>query len=77
MSDENVCKRGYNPVTTGRKCRKCCLVSHKSCLKTIKANVFGDSTVDCYINVTAPLKPADAISDANTNIATDVEKTVD
>lgn len=74
MSEGNGCKRCNNPVGTGLKCRTCGTVSHRSCLKTIKAKFIDDSTVDCCTNLTVPIRTADNTS---TNINIDVEKNVE
>lgn len=74
MSDLNVCKRCNNSVVTGHKCRQCGVISHKSCLKTIKAKFYDDSTVDCCHNQTAPMKSSNEVA---TNITIDIDKTVE
>lgn len=77
LSSSNVCKRCNNSVTTGHKCRKCGIVSHKSCLKTIKAIFYDDSTVDCCSTNLASVKSSNAANIEATDITVDAEKSVE
>lgn len=77
QSSSNMCKRCNNPVTTGHKCRTCGIVSHKSCLKTIKAKFYEDSTVDCCLHPPVTSKSTNATTNSSTNISLDVEKAVE
>lgn len=57
-SVSNLCKRCNKTVTTGHKCIKCGVISHKSCLKNVKAKFFEDSTVDCCFSMPEPNLPS-------------------
>lgn len=76
-SSSNACKRCNNSVTTGHKCRRCGIVSHKSCLKTIKATFYEDSTVDCCSNFATSTKTSNVANSEPTVITVDVEKSVE
>lgn len=77
FSSSNICKRCNNSVTTGHQCRKCGTISHKSCLKTIKAIFYDDSTVDCCLNVSASLKPSSVVNSESTDSVVDIGKSVE
>lgn len=77
LSSANVCKRCNNSVGTGLKCRKCGVVSHKSCLKTIKAKFYEDSTVDCCVNNPVQAKTSNTTTAESVNTTMDVGKTVE
>lgn len=77
LHSTNICKRCNNSVVTGLKCRTCGVVSHKSCLKTIKAKFYNDSTVDCCVNIPVSVKTLNPATNLSTNIAMDVDKTVE
>lgn len=77
LSSSNFCKRCNNPVGTGLKCRKCGVVSHRSCLKAIKAKFYDDSSVDCCGNNPVQVKTSNPTTTETANINMDVGKTVE
>lgn len=77
LASSNNCKRCNNAVTTGHRCRRCGTLSHKSCLKTMKAKFYEDSTVDCCSNYAASIKTSNVANSEPTVITTDAEKCIE
>lgn len=73
----NICKRCNNSVTTGLRCKKCGIMSHRSCLKAIKAKFYDDSTVDCCLNLSTPSNTTTVDISETTDITMDVGKSVE
>lgn len=77
LSSTNICKRCNSSVTNGHKCRKCGTLSHKSCLKAIKATFYEDSTVDCCLNAPVSAKKSNIAKNESTVNNVDLDKSIE